>query len=296
MRVVILGASGLVGGQCLHHFSALGWQTRGTHFSYATPETHFFNTLNLADPANAALNLHAFQPQWLVHCGALTHVDHCQTHPDESHLQTVVSTHNVLHLAQQLGARVAYLSTDYVFDGAAGPYAETDEPRPLSVYGQHKLQAEQLVTGHSPLHTVARITTVYGHERRGKNFVARIAAQAASGSDTNLRLPADQYATPINAACVARALAVLMQQPEGGLYHLASTDYMNRVQLAQRVAAHFPQSRLTFTPATTASLGQAAPRPLRGGLRAETFLARFPDFSFTNLDDYLATLPQTPQA
>lgn len=290
-RILIAGASGLVGGQCLGAFGSAGHRVLGTHYSYPTPGTVYLDTLALEPAAIAALEQQLGGPaDWIVHCGALTHVDYCEQHPDESQRLTVTSTERLAELAQRWGARLAYVSTDYVFDGARGPYVETDAVNPLSVYARHKLAAEQLALT-QPGGLAVRITNVYGDEARGKNFVARVAAQLAearaSGQPFRLRLPADQYATPINAADVARALLRLIEVREQGVWHLASTDWMNRVQLAQRVARYYPGAPLELTGVPTRELGQPAVRPLLGGLIAEKFLARFPDFAFTNLDDYL---------
>ncbi len=290
-RILIAGASGLVGGQCLSAFTAAGHRVVGTHYSYPTPGTVYLDTLALEADAIAALEQQLEGPaDWIVHCGALTHVDYCEQHPDESQRLTVTSTERLVELAQRWGARLAYVSTDYVFDGARGPYVETDAVNPLSVYARHKLAAEQLALAQAGGLAV-RITNVYGDEARGKNFVARVAAQLAearsTGQPLRLRLPADQYATPINAADVARALLRLIEAREQGVWHLASTDWMNRVQLAQRVGSYYPGAPLELTGVPTRELAQPAARPLLGGLIAAKFLARFPDFAFTNLDDYL---------
>src|SRR5690606_41675199 len=91
-----------------------------------------------------------WKPDVIVHCGALTHVDYCETNQEESYQKTVVSTHNLVAIAKACGSRFVYLSTDYVFDGEHGPYRETDPVNPISIYGAHKLQAEQYALEHLP--------------------------------------------------------------------------------------------------------------------------------------------------
>src|SRR6478609_10022643 len=83
MKVFISGASGLLGSNCLKHFSEMGWDVIGSHLSYATDKTVFYNTLEPKHPEN--FDVIAFQPNVIVHCGALTHVDYCETHPEESY-------------------------------------------------------------------------------------------------------------------------------------------------------------------------------------------------------------------
>lgn len=288
MNVLIVGASGLVGGNCQAYLTQFAtYAVRGTHLSYGTPASVYFNSCDLADPKNAELT--DFAPDVIVHCGALTFVDYCESNQAESHLKTVTSTANLLALASQYQAKFVYLSTDYVFDGQQGPYTEEQPVNPICVYGAHKLAAERLVADSGLPHLILRITNVYGTELRGKNFVARMLNQIAAQEPINLVLPTDQYATPIDALDVAKALKLLLDSDKQGVYHLGSTDYMNRYQLADRVVRKFAYAASTLTQTTTAALAQPAPRPLNGGLLAHKFLSEFPDFRFSNIDDYLTT-------
>ena len=284
MRVFISGASGLVGHHCLTVFEDAGWPVMGTYFSFPVTGTVYYNTLDPNHPNNAPLA--EFKPDVLVHCGALTHVDYCETHEEESYQQTVQSTLNIIETARATGAKLVYLSTDYVFDGQAGPYTETDAVNPLSVYAKHKLMAEQAVL-QEPGSLVLRITNVYGTEVRNKNFIARILTQCAEEQPITLKLPADQYATPVNAHDVARAMFVLLRDRHSGIFHIASTDWMNRVELAQRVLQYFPKQKYSLETFTTEALQQAAPRPLLGGLLKTKFSALYPEFRFTNVDDFV---------
>lgn len=290
MRILILGASGLVGGNCLRHFRQHSdWEALGTYFSYPTPGTVKFNTLDANDPEN--YDVQGFKPDVIVHCGALTWVDYCEEHPEESYEKTVVSTQRVTALAKEWGAKMVYISTDYVFDGETGPYREDDPVNPLSVYGKHKLEAEMHVRETLPdSHLVLRITNVYGDESRHKNFVSRLVQLAHKRESADLKLPMDQYASPCNAYDIARALHRLLEGNKNGVYHIASTDYLNRVQLANRVMNYFDHEQVSLTPVTTEQLNQPAKRPLLGGFVAEKFNHEFPDFRWSNIDDYLQKL------
>ncbi|MEY4280949.1 MAG: hypothetical protein RLZ39_361, partial [Bacteroidota bacterium] len=193
MNVFIIGASGLVGSNCLQHFTEQGWNVKGSYFSFPTTNCVFFNTLDLAHPDN--FDLLSWKPNIIVHCGALTHVDYCEQHPEESYEKTVQSTLNIISLAKACDAKLVYLSTDYIYDGAKGPYQEDAAINPISVYGKHKLLAEESVLELANA-LVIRITNVYGDEERGKNFIARIIQQCKDAQHLTLKLPIDQYATP----------------------------------------------------------------------------------------------------
>jgi dTDP-4-dehydrorhamnose reductase len=286
MKVFIIGASGLVGSNCLHYFKKKEWNCAGTYFSYQARNTEFFDTLKPDNHDN--FDVKSFAPDVIVHCGALTHVDYCEHHEAESYEKTVHSTKNIIALSKELKAKLVFISTDYIFDGLNGPYDETAIPNALSVYGRHKLEAEQQVLTANPENIVIRITNVYGDEERGKNFVARIIEQIFEQQKLTLRLPKDQYATPVNAADVARCLYMLLRDRKSGVYHISGTDYMNRVQLALNVLKYFPDADYELIPLSTEQINAPAPRPLQGGLKNKKFMSEYPDFRFTTVDDYVS--------
>ncbi len=288
MKVFISGASGLLGSNCLRYFRKEQWEVRGSHFSYPTDETVYFNTLEPGHPEN--FDVSAYQPDVIIHCGALTHVDYCEAHPEESYQKTVQSTQNLIALARQCNAAFVFISTDYVFDGHNGPYQEDAVLNPLSVYGRHKLEAEQLALREIENTLVLRITNVYGDELRGKNFVARIVDQCRKGERLTLKLPYDQFASPTNAWDIARALFLLLGDGKKGIYHIGGSDYMNRVELALRVMSYFPQAQYDLLPVSTAELNQPAARPLLGGFVKRKFSSEYPDFLFGTVDSNLQAL------
>jgi dTDP-4-dehydrorhamnose reductase len=284
-KILIVGASGLLGSNCMKHFSSHGWTLEGTYFSYPMEGLQYFNTLDLSDLKN--FDIDAFNPDVIVHCGALTHVDKCETEQQASYDQTVQSTINLLGIAKRLQATFVYISTDYVFDGTSGPYTEAGTINPLSVYGQHKLEAEQHVQQSGLEHIIIRITNVYGDEARGKNFVSRIIDQCKANQTLTLKLPKDQYATPTNAYDIARALALLIKDGQQGIFHISSTDFMNRIELALKVLSYFPEAKYHLEALDTATLQQPAARPLLGGLISQRFKDLYPEFLFTSVDNYL---------
>lgn len=285
MKVFISGASGLVGGNCLKYFKSQGWYVTGSHLSFPTEATVFYNTLQPEYPDN--FNVKHFAPDIIVHCGALTHVDYCETHPEESYEKTVQSTINLCQIAKECNAGFVYISTDYVFDGKSGPYREDAAVNPLSIYAKHKLEAELFALNNTKDCLVLRVTNVYGDELRNKNFVSRILDQCRNGQTLTLKLPYDQYASPANAWDIARAMFLLLKDNKKGIYHIGSTDYMNRVELAKTVLKYFPDAVYEMIATDTASLQQPAQRPLFGGFIHSKFSQEYPGFLFSTVDDYL---------
>ncbi len=287
MKILIFGASGLVGGNMLKYFKTKPEITViGTHFSFETADTVPFNTLDLNEPTN--FDAIGFNPDVIINCGALTWVDYCEENPSESHSKTVVSAINTLKIAEKMDSKYVYIGSDYVFDGKKGPYTEMDLVHPLNVYGRHKLEAESLVLNADERNLSLRITNVYGYEIRDKNFVSRLINLAKSGERHVLKLPYDQYATPVNAFDIARATYLLLRDEKSGVYNIASTDFVNRVQLAQMVLKVIPNHQVEIQPISTEELNPSAKRPLTGGLITAKFLSEYPDFEFSTVNDFVS--------
>jgi dTDP-4-dehydrorhamnose reductase len=290
MKVLIIGASGLVGGNIYEFFSEVtNWELTGTYNSFPSDRLVYFDASNSSNWSEIITDT-----PWdiIIHTGALTHVDQCEADPLRSEILTVDSTNNLVNFASKIGSKFIYISTDYVFDGTAGPYSESDNTNPLSVYGKHKLQSENIITGNLTNYLIIRITNVYGKEVRNKNLLARIIQEIINKNELVYQMPFDQFSTPINAIDVARALLYLIKDDKKGLYHLASTDLVNRVQFLQKLNFYLGQ-RFTVVPVATAKLNQTAKRPLLGGLLAKKFLSQYPNFEFSNLDSYLKSLVQS---
>lgn len=288
MKFLIIGASGLVGGNFVKHLREKGHEVVGTHVTLPTYETVFFDALDLNNNKN--FDIASYKPEVIVHCAALAHVDYCEDHIEESYQKTVQSSLNVIEICKKFNSQMVFTSTDYVFNGNSGPYIETDAVEPLSVYGKHKLEVEKAIQKNLP-HSgiILRIGNVYGDEIRGKNFIIRIINDIKEGREWSMKLPLDQFATPVWAYDVARVGVLLSEDRKSGIYHVGSTDFMNRIQLAQKVLSYFPNHKCSLEPIITSELNQAAKRPLMSGHISKRLLNEYPHFQFNNVDDYLRT-------
>jgi dTDP-4-dehydrorhamnose reductase len=148
----------------------------------------------------------------VVHLGAMTDVDRCEREPELAWRVNAVATEAVA----ATGARIVYVSTDYVFDGdKTEPYVESDEPRPLNAYGRSKLHGERCVLG-SGRGVVVRTSWIYGH---GRNFVRTILGAATTHS--HLHVVHDQVGRPTHAADIAGAVLAALSDDTQGIVHLS---------------------------------------------------------------------------
>ncbi len=253
VRVLVIGASGLVGQALMRAAPA----ATGTYRTRALPG---LRRLDAADAAATARLVEEVAPDVILCPAAQPDVEWCERHPDEARDANLAPLRSVL----RTGVPVVAFSSDYVFDGRAGPYAEDARRSPLSVYGAIKvaLEDETLAAGG----TVVRTTGVFGGEAPpGKNFVLRAVRTLTAGGP--LVVPADQIATPTYADDLARATHRVAERGGGGLWHVGGPDLLSRLELGRLVAEVFGLDPSLVRGTSTAALGQAAARPLRGGLR-----------------------------
>jgi dTDP-4-dehydrorhamnose reductase len=267
---LIIGASGLVGGHLWHTLRRQGAVVVGTGY----PGTADFPELDIRDRQAVELLLRQVAPKVVYLPAALTNVDYCEQHPQETYAINVLGACHVIQTANQVGAKVVYFSSDYVFAGDDGPYVETDPPRPLSEYGRQKLIVEHYLAFHAPRSLVIRTTVVYGWENQGKNFIYRLLQTLRAGQF--LRVPVDQIGNPTYAPNLAEAVIVLTQQDAQGLYHVAGPSWVNRYDFARAAAEVFNLDASLIQPVTTKELQQPAPRPLQAGMRIDKAQACLP--------------------
>jgi len=193
-----------------------------------TPLTRDDGDLSVREQARRALD--QALPAIIVHCAAYTDVDGCTREPRLAWANNALATENVADAALELGARLVYLSTDYVFPGTkAEPYREDDEPAPLNVYGETKLAGEQAVATTLSDYLIVRTQWLYGPG--GRNFVASVLKAARAGRP--LRVVADERGCPTYAPDLAGAIWRLLETEATGIVHLTNQPACSRLELAR---------------------------------------------------------------
>ena len=218
-----------------------------------------------------------YQPELIIHAAAWTDVDGCERDPGRARLVNGEGTVHVAAAANDLGAALVYLSTNYVFDGdASEPYAEDAEPRPLSVYGASKLAGERVVRELVPNHTIVRTAMLY--DERGRNFVntmLRLAAERVS-----LVGVADQVGNPTYAGDLAAAIWRLATTPADGTYHLTNAGVASWYEWALELL-RLAGSDTPIEPVPASAFPRAATPPRNGALannRAAALGVTLPDW------------------
>jgi len=198
------------------------------------------------------------RPEVIIHAAANTNVDQCELDEDSAYLVNALGTRNVAVAAAKVGAKLVYVSTDYVFNGRAGrPYTEFDIPDPINVYGKSKLAGEQYVVSLSNKYFIVRTSWLYG--RYGKNFVKTMLNLAKEKSEVSV--VNDQVGSPTYTKDLARFIAELIQTELYGIYHASNSGFCSWFDFARAIFEMAGLEQVKVRPISTPELNRPAPRP-----------------------------------
>lgn len=256
MRVLVTGASGQVGSEVVAELERRSSVVvKGTGLDVIAAER---SRLDVADRDAVLAVVTSIEPDVVIHPAAWTAVDACEEDPDRAFAVNALGTRHVAEAARLVGAHVAYVSTDYVFDGTATrPYREWDVPNPLSVYGASKLGGEAEL-GESA--TIVRTSWVCG--RNGANMVKTI-LRLASSAGGPLHFVDDQRGSPTVAHDLAAKLVELALGRRPGVFHVTNQGETTWFELARTVvaAAGLDPARVEPIPTSALAPPRPAPRP-----------------------------------
>ncbi len=280
--VLITGGSGQVGSTLMRLFS-----TKAPDLQVDAPAR---GALDLLSPESIRACLRAARPQWVVSCGAYTAVDAAETDREAAFAVNATAPGVLAEEAAACGAALIHLSTDYVFDGSGTrPWVETDETRPLSVYGASKLAGEQAIVAVAERtalpYLILRTSWVYSGG--GKNFV-RTMLRLLSTRTEPVKVVADQHGAPTSAddlsATVLSLIALLeersFRQGIAGLYHCAAGGETTWFHLAGSIREYLRvqcggEHLAEILPVSSAEFVTPAARPLNSRLDCQRLASTF---------------------
>ena len=262
MRLLVVGATGLVGSHLLRALGPLG-DVRGT---FSTAPAAGLHPLDLRDRAAVEAHVRAVKPEVILCAAAIAWAETCEREPNRTRAVNVVGVANLVDAARAIGAIFVYFSSDYVFDGSAGPYAEDDHVAPINEYGRQKVAAEGLVRG-AKRFLICRTSGVFGQEARRKNFVYQVIDRLRDGRI--MEAADDQIICPTWAVELAEAVHDLLAARARGVVHVVAPEPLTRAAFAHTVARAFGLDERLVRGVPTAQLGLAAPRPHNTALRDE---------------------------
>ena len=268
MKVLITGVSGQLG-----HDAAKTLTARGVPFLGVGSKE-----LDVTD-RNAVLRMFdTYRPDAVLHCAAWTKVDLAEDEPELCMRVNADGTQNVAEACREIGAKLLYVSTDYVFPGTGEKPWETDDPTgPLNVYGKSKLAGEASVKELVEKYFIVRTSWAIG--AHGNNFVKTMLRLAETHN--RLRVVDDQIGSPTFTADLAPLLCDMIATEQYGVYHATNEGFCSWAELAEAVF-RFAGKNVTVHPISTEEYGAKALRPKNSRLSKRSLdaggFARLPEW------------------
>ena len=260
-QLLIIGGSGFLG----WNLAKLAAKRYDVSFTYCQrpltiPGTQDAYHLDIQDPEQIRDVLEKAQPEVIIHTAALTNPDDCEKRRPMAHAVNVAGTRSLAECAEEIGAKLVYISTDLVFDGKQGNYSEHALTNPVNYYGETKLAGEKAVQEVMSTYLIARVALMYG-EGNGSHgcFTDWLRNGLKNGQEVTLF--ADQYRTPLFVKDACRALLELTEK--GGkqaIFHLGGNERLNRYEFGQKFCQVFGYDAKLLRAVNMDELPALAPR------------------------------------
>lgn len=266
MNLLITGASGLLGSKLAEIATAHDYQVYSGYsrdlVASGTPIQFDVSDKNRVEEVFKKVN-----PEVVVHAAALTDVDKCELNKELAWKINVEGTRNVAEAVKSSRAFLVYVSTDYVFNGETGLYAEDDRTDPINHYGFTKLTAEEFVKGVVDEYCIARTSVLYGSTpAAGKiNFALWVINKLKNNEQ--VKIVTDQWNSPTLNTNLAEMTLEVIERKLTGTFHLSGATRINRYDFAKLIAQAFNLDANLMNPCSSADFSWAAKRPRDSSLK-----------------------------
>jgi dTDP-4-dehydrorhamnose reductase len=268
-KILVTGSNGLLGQKITERilqtrqFDLIATSKGANRFP--VQEGYAYAEMDILDPLNVRNVIHHYQPDAIIHTAAMTNVDTCEAQQDLANRLNVGAVKTLISVCEKSRIQLVHLSTDFIFDGASGPYDEAAEPSPLSYYGLTKVEAEEAIRASSCDWVIIRTILVYGivSDMSRSNIV--LWARNALEKGEPINVVNDQWRMPTLAEDLADACLLAVKKGAGGIYHISGKDMMSIAELVGRVADYWQLDRSLIKEISSKSLNQKAKRPVKTG-------------------------------
>ena len=271
MKVIITGANGFLGQHLslfLHNKSISVMASGRGHcrIEYNNFPAIKYIEANITNALEVEKLLADNTPDWVIHCAAMSKPNDCHFNQEECILQNVTATNNIINACKKSGAKLLYLSTDFIF-GENGPHSEEDIPLPLNFYGKSKLKAEELVIN-SGLHwAIVRPVLIYGKQLPGTPPSFLHWVKNSLEKKQPIKVVNDQFRTPTLVTDICEGIYSIIQRDERGKFHLSGNEILTPYQMAIMLAKECQLDETLITAVTSDTFPEPVKRAKYSGLK-----------------------------
>ncbi|MBQ8784267.1 MAG: dTDP-4-dehydrorhamnose reductase [Clostridia bacterium] len=252
MKVLVTGYNGQLGFDVIKELESRHITCKGVDMA----------DFDITDTEATENYIKAYAPDAVVHCAAYTAVDKAEDDKDTCYNVNVTGSESIARACGEIGAKMVYVSTDYVYGGAGNePFEVTDETKPCNVYGKTKLQGEEAVKKNCRKYFIVRTSWVFGIN--GNNFVKTMLR--LGDSHPQLNVVCDQIGSPTYTPDLAKLICDMIETEKYGTYHGTNEAYCSWAEFAEEIMKQGGKETV-INPVTTAEYGAKANRPLNSRL------------------------------
>ena len=278
-RYIIVGASGLIGGEIYRHLTMAGRATIGTAYTQASPKYLFFD---MTKQSLLDLIPDLCSSDVVILMGAKTDLNWIYLNTDMSRRINVDFTITAIDCAHSRGAKIIYPSSENVFDGRKFGYDERDAPNPLTLYGKQKFEVENYITKSNGSYLIARFGWNICVTQRSRGPIETL---YSSLLEPDTRIAFDNYFTVTHVTDSAVALIKLINSRSNGIYHIAANPPISRANLADMIMNVSKRgSLMSYKKISFSSLELPEPRPKSAWLKNDKLHSAM-DLDFLSVHD-----------
>ncbi len=276
-KILITGSNGLLGQKLVSllvnqsdiHLIATAKGKNRLPFT----EGYEYQEMDITNPEQVAEVIEQVKPNAIIHTAAMTNVDHCEFEKDLCWAMNVKAVEYLVEACEKYDIYFCHLSTDFVFDGAAGPYSEEAQPSPVSYYGWTKYAAEEVVKRFKGGWSIARTVLVYGivSDMSRSNIILWVKKSLEEGK--NIKVVTDQFRTPTLAEDLAKGCWLMTDKEAEGIFHISGKDFLTPYEMAIKTADFFHLDKSLISEADSSNFTQPAKRPPRTGFILDKAIA-----------------------
>lgn len=267
-KILITGSNGLLGQKLTRLI-----QKEGVFEPVATSRgenrnpdfTGTYHNLDISDEAQVLRMVEAVRPDYIIHTAAMTNVDACEEDKEGCWKANVTAVENLVKACEKTGAFLVHVSTDFIFDGTAGPYKEEDAPNPVSYYGESKLAAEAVIQKSTIDWAIARTVLVFGINpgMSRSNIILWVKNSLEQGKP--LQIVNDQWRTPTLAEDLAMGCYLIAKKNAKGIFNISGEELLTPYDMAMKTARYFNLDASLITETDGSKFQQKAKRPPKTG-------------------------------
>ncbi|MEW6095677.1 MAG: SDR family oxidoreductase [bacterium] len=262
---LITGATGNLGSFFLEKFSKDYQVIAGYIENPEVIREDFRKTvIDLSDESLMRKNIEEVMPDCIIHCAAVKDVSFCESNPKQAWEVNVEGTRKIAKICKDLGARLIYLSSDYIFEGISGWYKEDDESNPKTYYGKTKLEGEKVIQEILVNYTICRTGGVYGYK---DDFIDFVVNTIISGKE--LKAFSNIFNTPTYLPNLADNILKIFKNRLNGVFHLVGNERVSRFDFAKKIAEKFEMDANLIIPVEYDSRRENFRRPIDCSLSSQ---------------------------